>query len=115
MAKRNNHRQSQGNGRLSWDGRLWDPNGNLYEETDEELDRRQAAELLEDSEIQVAIAACSASLRWLSPGERRTVWSNEIVPNFCDQPAPIPSKGLPFHADVWRSGENTVLLLTERN
>jgi hypothetical protein len=106
-------------GRLSWDGRLWDRSGQVFECSEVELTRNEAEALLNASDVQVAISWCNTALRWLGPHERRRVWLNELAPNFHDTPGwkpPADAPGqLPFHAEIWRSGGKSVLLITDRD
>ncbi len=108
-----------GSGRLSWDGRLWDPSGVLYKREVEELTRSEAFDLVRDPDIQVAVSHASRSLRWLPPDQRQRVWRDEVAPNFHDEPnwkPPIGAPGqLPFHAELWKSGAGRVVLLTDRD
>ncbi len=110
-------RSSQG--RLSWDGRLWDPAGVLYERSVDELARTEALALLRDRNVQVAVAHASRPLRWIEHEGREAVWNQELAPNFHDQPNWRPPRDapgqLPFHAELWTSGERRVLLLTDRD
>ncbi len=108
-----------GSGRLSWDGRLWDPSGVLYEREVEELTRSEAFDLVRDPDIQVAVSHASRPLRWLAPDERQRVWREELAPNFHDEPKwkpptgapgqlPVPRRALeersPWHRPAYRSG-----------
>ena len=106
-------------GRLSWDGRLWDPSGVLYEREVEEVTRSEAFALVRDSDIQVAVSHASRPLRWLAPDQRQKGWSEELAPNFHDEPNWKPPTGapgqLPFHAELWKSGARRVLLVTDRD
>ncbi|HEX7169036.1 MAG TPA: hypothetical protein VF230_18805 [Acidimicrobiales bacterium] len=108
-----------GRGRLSWDGRLCDPQGREYTREADDLDRDGARVLLGQRNVQVAISSGGRPLRWLAPGEREPMWRAEIAPNFHDEPgwrAPRDAPGqLPFHAELWRSGDESVLLLTDRD
>ncbi len=110
-------RSSQG--RLSWDGRLWDPAGVLYQRTVDELPRSQALALLRDSKVQVAVSHASGPLRWIEHERRETIWSQELAPNFHDEPNWRPPRDapgqLPFHAELRTSGERRVLLVTDRD
>lgn len=106
-------------GRLSWDGRLWDPSGVLYEREVEELTRSEALALVRDPDIQVAVSHASRPLRWLGPDQPQRVWREELAPNFQDEPnwkPPTDAPGqLPFHAELWKSGARRVVLLTDRD
>ena len=117
MAKKK-HTSSE-HGRLSWDGRLWDRSGQVFERSEDELTRSEAEVLLNAPDVQVAISWCNTSLRWLSSDERRQVWLQELVPNFHDtpdwKPPPDAPGQLPFHAELWRSGGASVLLITDRD
>lgn len=105
--------------RLSWDGRLWDRSGALFEIENDELTRNEASDLIEAPDVQVAIPWCSTGLRWIEEGERTQVWRKEISPNFHDTPGwkpPPTAKGqLPFHAELWRSNGQRLLLITDRD
>ena len=108
-----------GSGRLSWDGRLWDPSGVLYEREVEELTRSEAFALVRDRDIQVAVSHASRPLRWLATDQRQAVWFKELAPNFHNEPNWKPPKGasgqLPFHAELWKSGARRVVLVTDRD
>lgn len=112
-------RQPSGRGRLSWDGRLWDPSGHLYTRAVLELDRAAVVELLRDLEVQVAVSSSAGPLRWLDQESRMTTWKLELEPHFHDQPnwqPPSDDRGrLPFHAELWRCDDRQVLLLTDRD
>jgi len=87
--------KTSGTGRLSWDGRLWDPSGVLYEREVEELTRSEALALVRDPDIQVAVSHASRPLRWLASDQRQTVWLEEVDPNFHDEPNWKPPTGAP--------------------
>jgi hypothetical protein len=91
----------------------------VYERSVDELTRTQAADLVRDQQVQVAISLGAGPLRWLDSSERGAVWRQDIAPNFCDEPGwkpPANAPGqLPFHAELWRSGEQQVLLVTDRD
>lgn len=110
-------RKPPANGRLSWDGRLWDPSGRQYERDVDELGSREAERLVCDRDVQVAISWCSQPLSWLPPGERDRCWRNDIAPNLHNDPDRHPprraSDQLPFHAELWRSGDHVVVLFVE--
>ena len=111
--------KSSGSGRLSWDGRLWDPSGVQYEREVEELTRSEVFDFVRDANIQVAISHGSRPLRWLAPDQRQRVWREELAPNFHDEPNWKPPTGapgqLPFHAELWKSGARRVVLVTDRD
>jgi hypothetical protein len=82
-------------GRLSWDGRLSDPAGVVYERHVEELTKGEALALLAEGDVQVAVSLASRPLRWLSTDERHTVWRQEVAPNFHDAPNWRPPRDAP--------------------
>lgn len=118
VPKRRNERPPA-RGRLSWDGRLWDRAGNLYEQSDDELSREVVSSLVGDDDVEVAVSVGGGPLRWVEFKQRRSVWTRELEPNFHDQPnwkAPQTAPGqLPFHAELWQRGERRVLLFTDRD
>ena len=90
-----------------------------FRRTEEELVRTAAADLVKDAIVEVAVSCGAGRLRWISLDERQDVWRSEIEPNFHDQPGwkPPPSAPgqLPFHAELWSSGEKQVVLITDRD
>jgi hypothetical protein len=102
------------NGRLSWDGRLWDRKGDEWTNAHEEIERPEVEELLRRGNVEVAIAECGGPLRWLEEGERIDVWRREIAPDFHDVPNWKPPRDAPgqwpYSARIWRRGDATLIL-----
>ena len=74
------------NGRMSWDGRLWDRAGRQYEKGSEPT-RDEAKVLLDQPAVQVAIQEFTLPLQWVEPAERPSVWKDKLAPRLHDSPA----------------------------
>jgi hypothetical protein len=104
---------------LSWDGRLWDRAGRVHLRAAEELDQATVLDLLRADDVEVAVSTGAGQLRWLDQGERMSVWSIELAPQFHDRPnwrPPADAPGqLPYHTELWRNDQARVLLFTDRD
>lgn len=118
VAKRK-RRKAPRQGRLSWDGRLWDRQEVEYDQVEEELTKDRATAIVVDETVAMAISRWSEPLRWPTLAERQRVWRDEIEPNFHDQPRPKrpgSERGqLPFHPELWTAHGSLVLLITDRD
>jgi len=103
MAKRRG--QAPANGRMLWDGRMWDRQGRQFELA-RELDRADAKTFLNEGDIQVAIASGTAALQWIEPADWGRAWSEGILPRLHDntdwRPPPSAPGTLPFVPELWR-------------
>jgi hypothetical protein len=99
------------------DDRLWDDTGREWRRVEHDLGRPDVARLLTRPDVRVGIHACRRWLRWVAGGERNAVWVKEIEPNFHDRPDYRPPPGapgqLPFHATLWRDGDDELLLFDD--
>lgn len=97
--------------------RLWDRDGLEWTDSGAEVDRGEAERLLADPDVPAVLSMCTGPLRWLDGRDRLQVWRTEIAPNFHDVPGWKPPAGapgqLPFHATVWKRGDELLLLITD--
>src|SRR4051794_20814280 len=112
--------QAPANGRMSWDGRMWDRQGRQFEMT-RELDRAEAHALLSDEQVQVAIYSSTSALEWVEAKDRRRTWSERILPRLHDTPDWQPPPGepgtLPFVPELWSEvkGIGKTLVFNDRD
>jgi hypothetical protein len=96
--------QAPANGRMSWDGRMWDRQVREFEMA-RELDRAEAQALLTDDQVQLAIYSSTSALEWVEPKDRRRAWNERILPRLHDNPGWRPPAGapgtLPFVPELW--------------